>query len=36
MHFTDPKFTHSDNRMWNKAYKHIKNTKIQNMQYKVL
>lgn len=36
MHFTDSKFTHSDSRMLNKAYKYVKNTKIQNMQYRVL
>lgn len=33
MHFTDPEFTHSNSRMWNKAYKYIK--KYKNTKYAI-
>ena len=36
MYFIHPKCNHSDNIMWNKPYKCIKNVKINNLQNKVL
>jgi hypothetical protein len=38
MHSTDPKFSQSDNMMWNKSHEYIKSTKhtIQSMSHTVL
>jgi len=33
IHSTDPEFSLSDKWMWSKSYKHIKNTKLQNIHY---